>query len=92
MNFVLPTIFRAGSTVNLTVKRRKPVTETVMDLELSKGNKGLGFSIAGFFYASDTTLEMFCSKLHSHEFKPRIKQIMAFLFSEFFRDGNYHRT
>jgi len=38
---------RAGSTVNLTIKRRKPVMETVMDLELSKGNKGLGFSIAG---------------------------------------------
>ena len=48
LNFDLPTIFRAGSTVSLTVKRRKPVTETVMDLELSKGNKGLGFSIAGF--------------------------------------------
>ncbi|XP_058846164.1 disks large homolog 1 isoform X28 [Acipenser ruthenus] len=37
----------AGSVVRLYVRRRKPVTEKIMDLKLVKGPKGLGFSIAG---------------------------------------------
>ncbi|XP_058890528.1 disks large homolog 1 isoform X9 [Acipenser ruthenus] len=37
----------AGSIVRLYVRRRKPVTEKIMDLKLVKGPKGLGFSIAG---------------------------------------------
>nr|XP_042907134.1 disks large homolog 1 isoform X3 [Parasteatoda tepidariorum] len=36
---------RAGHTVRLLVKRLKP--ERVLEIELVKGNKGLGFSIAG---------------------------------------------
>nr|CFW94235.1 Eka-INAD4 protein [Euperipatoides kanangrensis] len=38
---------RAGNTVHLVVKRRKSPPEKIMLIELSKGNKGLGFSIAG---------------------------------------------
>ncbi|XP_050404710.1 disks large 1 tumor suppressor protein isoform X4 [Patella vulgata] len=37
----------AGSKVILYVKRLKAPTENIMELELVKGNKGLGFSIAG---------------------------------------------
>ncbi|XP_038605417.1 disks large homolog 1 isoform X9 [Tachyglossus aculeatus] len=37
----------AGSIVRLYVKRRKPVTEKIMEIKLVKGPKGLGFSIAG---------------------------------------------
>ncbi|XP_041119354.1 discs large homolog 1-like protein isoform X14 [Polyodon spathula] len=37
----------AGSIVRLYVRRRKPVTEKIMELKLVKGPKGLGFSIAG---------------------------------------------
>ncbi|XP_034470179.1 discs large homolog 1-like protein isoform X3 [Hippoglossus hippoglossus] len=37
----------AGSLVRLYVRRRKPVSEKVMELKLVKGPKGLGFSIAG---------------------------------------------
>uniref|UniRef100_A0A6I8QB50 Disks large homolog 1 n=1 Tax=Xenopus tropicalis TaxID=8364 RepID=A0A6I8QB50_XENTR len=37
----------AGSIVRLYVRRRKPVTEKIMDIKLVKGPKGLGFSIAG---------------------------------------------
>ncbi|XP_010622342.1 disks large homolog 1 isoform X8 [Fukomys damarensis] len=37
----------AGSIVRLYVKRRKPVSEKVMEIKLIKGPKGLGFSIAG---------------------------------------------
>ncbi|KAK1162638.1 hypothetical protein AOXY_G17535 [Acipenser oxyrinchus oxyrinchus] len=37
----------AGSVVRLYVRRRKPVTEKIMELKLVKGPKGLGFSIAG---------------------------------------------
>nr|XP_028587805.1 disks large homolog 1 isoform X4 [Podarcis muralis] len=37
----------AGSVVRLHVKRRKPVTEKIMEIKLVKGPKGLGFSIAG---------------------------------------------
>ncbi|KAM9126733.1 disks large homolog 1 isoform 7-T7 [Pangshura tecta] len=37
----------AGSIVRLYVKRRKPVTEKIMEIKLVKGLKGLGFSIAG---------------------------------------------
>uniref|UniRef100_A0A8C3L7Q1 Discs large MAGUK scaffold protein 1 n=1 Tax=Chrysolophus pictus TaxID=9089 RepID=A0A8C3L7Q1_CHRPC len=37
----------AGSIVRLYVKRRKPVTEKVVEIKLVKGPKGLGFSIAG---------------------------------------------
>nr|XP_053644209.1 disks large 1 tumor suppressor protein-like isoform X1 [Cherax quadricarinatus] len=39
---------RAGNTVHLCVKRRKrPPNVVLMEVELIKGNKGLGFSIAG---------------------------------------------
>ncbi|KAM8954143.1 disks large homolog 1 [Pelodytes ibericus] len=37
----------AGSIVRLYVRRRKPITEKIMELKLVKGPKGLGFSIAG---------------------------------------------
>nr|XP_056705393.1 disks large homolog 1 isoform X2 [Euleptes europaea] len=37
----------AGSVVRLYVKRRKQVTEKIMEIKLVKGPKGLGFSIAG---------------------------------------------
>uniref|UniRef100_A0A8B9GGR1 Disks large 1 n=1 Tax=Amazona collaria TaxID=241587 RepID=A0A8B9GGR1_9PSIT len=37
----------AGSIVRLYVKRRKPVTEKIVEIKLVKGPKGLGFSIAG---------------------------------------------
>uniref|UniRef100_A0A8D0DQ63 Disks large homolog 1 n=1 Tax=Salvator merianae TaxID=96440 RepID=A0A8D0DQ63_SALMN len=37
----------AGSMVRLHVKRRKQVTEKVVEIKLVKGPKGLGFSIAG---------------------------------------------
>ena len=42
---------RAGNRVHLLVKRRKPIQMTtdyqLLEIELLKGNKGLGFSIAG---------------------------------------------
>ncbi|XP_052455515.1 disks large homolog 1-like isoform X6 [Carassius gibelio] len=37
----------AGGIVRLYVRRKKAVTEKIMDLKLVKGPKGLGFSIAG---------------------------------------------
>ncbi|XP_033006855.1 disks large homolog 1 isoform X2 [Lacerta agilis] len=37
----------AGSVVRLHVKRRKQVTEKIIEIKLVKGPKGLGFSIAG---------------------------------------------
>ncbi|XP_050926176.1 discs large homolog 1-like protein isoform X7 [Lates calcarifer] len=37
----------AGSLVRLYVRRRKPVSEKMMEIKLVKGPKGLGFSIAG---------------------------------------------
>uniref|UniRef100_A0A673KND9 Disks large homolog 1 n=1 Tax=Sinocyclocheilus rhinocerous TaxID=307959 RepID=A0A673KND9_9TELE len=37
----------AGCIVRLYVRRRKAVTEKIMDIKLVKGPKGLGFSIAG---------------------------------------------
>ncbi|XP_077054864.1 disks large homolog 1 isoform X11 [Siphateles boraxobius] len=37
----------AGCTVKLYVRRRKAVSEKIMDVKLVKGPKGLGFSIAG---------------------------------------------
>ncbi|XP_078143829.1 discs large homolog 1-like protein isoform X9 [Centroberyx gerrardi] len=37
----------AGSLVRLYVRRRKPVSEKLMEIKLVKGPKGLGFSIAG---------------------------------------------
>ncbi|XP_054452654.1 discs large homolog 1-like protein isoform X2 [Anoplopoma fimbria] len=37
----------AGSLVRLYIRRRKPVSEKVMEIKLVKGPKGLGFSIAG---------------------------------------------
>ncbi|XP_069053471.1 disks large homolog 1 isoform X4 [Lepisosteus oculatus] len=37
----------AGSIVRLYVRRRKPVTEKIVEIKLVKGPKGLGFSIAG---------------------------------------------
>ncbi|MEQ2249113.1 Discs large 1-like protein, partial [Ilyodon furcidens] len=37
----------AGSLVRLYIRRRKPVSEKMMELKLVKGPKGLGFSIAG---------------------------------------------
>ncbi|XP_047225232.1 disks large homolog 1-like isoform X10 [Girardinichthys multiradiatus] len=37
----------AGSLVRLYIRRRKPVSEKLMELKLVKGPKGLGFSIAG---------------------------------------------
>ncbi|XP_072555590.1 disks large homolog 1-like isoform X1 [Paramormyrops kingsleyae] len=37
----------AGCIVRLYVRRRKPVTEKIVEIKLVKGPKGLGFSIAG---------------------------------------------
>ncbi|XP_061596240.1 disks large homolog 2 isoform X7 [Cololabis saira] len=37
----------AGSVVRLYVRRRRPMVETITDIKLTKGPKGLGFSIAG---------------------------------------------
>ncbi|XP_051973900.1 disks large homolog 2-like isoform X9 [Xyrauchen texanus] len=37
----------AGSIVRLYVRRRRPILETVTEIKLIKGPKGLGFSIAG---------------------------------------------
>ncbi|XP_028823364.1 disks large homolog 2-like [Denticeps clupeoides] len=37
----------AGSIVRLYVRRRRPMLETVIEIKLIKGPKGLGFSIAG---------------------------------------------
>ncbi|XP_078078005.1 disks large homolog 2 [Mustelus asterias] len=37
----------AGSIVQLYVRRRRPVLETITEIKLIKGPKGLGFSIAG---------------------------------------------
>uniref|UniRef100_A0A8C5B827 Discs, large homolog 2 (Drosophila) n=1 Tax=Gadus morhua TaxID=8049 RepID=A0A8C5B827_GADMO len=37
----------AGSIVRLYVRRRRPMLETVLEIKLIKGPKGLGFSIAG---------------------------------------------
>ncbi|XP_038674343.1 disks large homolog 2 isoform X6 [Scyliorhinus canicula] len=37
----------AGSIVQLYVRRRRPVLETIAEIKLIKGPKGLGFSIAG---------------------------------------------
>ncbi|KAL3971543.1 hypothetical protein ACER0C_027062 [Sarotherodon galilaeus] len=37
----------AGSVVHLYVRRRRPMLETIIELKLVKGPKGLGFSIAG---------------------------------------------
>ncbi|XP_072330143.1 disks large homolog 1 isoform X15 [Scyliorhinus torazame] len=37
----------AGSIVRLYVRRRKPITEKILEIKLVKGPKGLGFSIAG---------------------------------------------
>ncbi|XP_036392064.1 disks large homolog 2-like isoform X1 [Megalops cyprinoides] len=37
----------AGSIVQLYVRRRRPMLETVIEIKLIKGPKGLGFSIAG---------------------------------------------
>ncbi|XP_078246281.1 disks large homolog 2 isoform X6 [Pogona vitticeps] len=37
----------AGSIVRLYVRRRRPILETVVEIKLYKGPKGLGFSIAG---------------------------------------------
>ncbi|XP_063344461.1 disks large homolog 2 isoform X1 [Pelmatolapia mariae] len=37
----------AGSVVHLYVRRRRPMLETIIELKLIKGPKGLGFSIAG---------------------------------------------
>ncbi|KAM6907328.1 disks large homolog 2 isoform 2-T2 [Xenentodon cancila] len=37
----------AGSVVRLYVRRRRPMVETIADIKLTKGPKGLGFSIAG---------------------------------------------
>ncbi|XP_014848608.1 PREDICTED: discs large homolog 1-like protein isoform X17 [Poecilia mexicana] len=37
----------AGSLVRLYIRRRKPLSEKVMEIKLVKGPKGLGFSIAG---------------------------------------------
>ncbi|XP_072515178.1 disks large homolog 2 isoform X26 [Salminus brasiliensis] len=37
----------AGSIVRLYVRRRRPMLETVVEIKLVKGPKGLGFSIAG---------------------------------------------
>ncbi|XP_054153935.1 disks large homolog 4-like [Oppia nitens] len=38
---------RAGNRVHLLVKRKKPSNYQLLEIELIKGNKGLGFSIAG---------------------------------------------
>ncbi|XP_070838403.1 disks large homolog 2 isoform X20 [Chaetodon trifascialis] len=37
----------AGSIVRLYVRRRRPMLETIIEIKLIKGPKGLGFSIAG---------------------------------------------
>ncbi|XP_030647896.1 disks large homolog 1 isoform X3 [Chanos chanos] len=37
----------AGCIVRLYIRRRKPVSEKIMEIKLVKGPKGLGFSIAG---------------------------------------------
>ncbi|XP_041438786.1 disks large homolog 2 isoform X2 [Xenopus laevis] len=37
----------AGSIVRLYIRRRRPILETVVEIKLFKGPKGLGFSIAG---------------------------------------------
>ncbi|XP_062414221.1 disks large homolog 2 isoform X2 [Pungitius pungitius] len=37
----------AGSIVRLCVRRRRPMLETIIEIKLIKGPKGLGFSIAG---------------------------------------------
>uniref|UniRef100_A0A8C5H7P8 Disks large homolog 2-like n=1 Tax=Gouania willdenowi TaxID=441366 RepID=A0A8C5H7P8_GOUWI len=37
----------AGSIVRLYVRRRRPMLETIIEMKLIKGPKGLGFSIAG---------------------------------------------
>ncbi|KAG7267590.1 hypothetical protein CRUP_011421 [Coryphaenoides rupestris] len=37
----------AGSIVRLYVRRRRPMLETILEVKLVKGPKGLGFSIAG---------------------------------------------
>eukprot|EP00062_Callorhinchus_milii_P000185 gi/632933996/ref/XP_007895820.1/ PREDICTED: disks large homolog 1 isoform X1 [Callorhinchus milii] len=37
----------AGWVVRLYVRRRKPITEKILEIKLVKGPKGLGFSIAG---------------------------------------------
>ncbi|KAF6725737.1 Disks large-like protein 2 [Oryzias melastigma] len=37
----------AGSVVHLYVRRRRPAPETVVEIKIIKGPKGLGFSIAG---------------------------------------------
>ncbi|NXA04602.1 DLG3 protein, partial [Sapayoa aenigma] len=37
----------AGPVVRLVVRRRQPLPETIMEVNLMKGPKGLGFSIAG---------------------------------------------
>uniref|UniRef100_A0A3B3ZHQ7 Discs, large homolog 2 (Drosophila) n=1 Tax=Periophthalmus magnuspinnatus TaxID=409849 RepID=A0A3B3ZHQ7_9GOBI len=37
----------AGSIVRLYVRRRRPMLETILEIKLVKGPKGLGFSIAG---------------------------------------------
>ncbi|XP_053501011.1 disks large homolog 2 isoform X15 [Ictalurus furcatus] len=37
----------AGSIVRLYVRRRRPMLETIVEIKLIKGPKGLGFSIAG---------------------------------------------
>ncbi|XP_075876164.1 disks large homolog 2 isoform X10 [Nelusetta ayraudi] len=37
----------AGSIVRLYVRRRRPMLETIIEIKLVKGPKGLGFSIAG---------------------------------------------
>ncbi|XP_034034742.1 disks large homolog 2 [Thalassophryne amazonica] len=37
----------AGSIVRLYVRRRRPMLETIIEIKLTKGPKGLGFSIAG---------------------------------------------
>ncbi|XP_043991107.1 disks large homolog 1-like isoform X10 [Gambusia affinis] len=37
----------AGSLVRLYIRRRKPLSEKMMEIKLVKGPKGLGFSIAG---------------------------------------------
>lgn len=38
---------RAGNTVTLYVRRKRPGSGRVIEIELAKGSKGLGFSIAG---------------------------------------------
>jgi len=38
---------RAGNTVHLIVRRPKAATETIMEVQMKKGSRGLGFSIGG---------------------------------------------